>query len=55
MTTPTPVTPIDAAPEAVTDRLGAEVVDVPARLLERLAATRAAVDTGDVGPGRGRT
>jgi alkyldihydroxyacetonephosphate synthase len=47
VTTPTPVTPIDAASEAVTDRLGAATVEVPPRLLERIVATRAAVDTGD--------
>jgi alkyldihydroxyacetonephosphate synthase len=45
MTTPTPVTPIDAGDGGVVDRLGAPTVDVPAPLLERLAASGAAVVT----------
>ena len=46
MTTPTPVTPIDAAPEEVADRLGSPAVEVPSSVIERLAATGAIVDTG---------
>ena len=44
-TTPTPVTPIDAAPDLVADRLGSSAVDVPPAFLERLAGTGATVDT----------
>ncbi len=47
MTTPTPVTPIDAAPGAVTDRLSAQVVEVSPELRERLGATGADVLTDD--------
>ena len=43
MTTPTPVTPIDAAAHDVTDRLAGAVVSIPKGLLERLAASGAAV------------
>jgi alkyldihydroxyacetonephosphate synthase len=45
VTTPTPVTPIDADAEKVVDRLGTTPVDVPPALLERLGATGASVDT----------
>ncbi len=45
MTTPTPVTPIDAEDDKVADRLGAAAVDAPSALLERLAASGAAVLT----------
>ena len=45
MTKPTPVTPIDAAPEGVADRLSSVAVDVPAALLDDLRATGANVDT----------
>jgi alkyldihydroxyacetonephosphate synthase len=45
---PTPVTPIDAEPGDVRDRLGARIVDVPDVLLERMAASGAAVFTDDV-------
>jgi len=43
VTTPTPVTPIDAAAHDVTDRLAGAVVSIPKGLLERLAASGAAV------------
>ena len=46
-TTPTPVTPIDAASDAVTDRLGARVIEVPPDLRTRLDATGATVSTDD--------
>ncbi len=46
-TTPTPVTPIDAASDAVTDRLGARVVEVPPDLRARLEATGATVSSDD--------
>jgi alkyldihydroxyacetonephosphate synthase len=39
VTEPTPVTPIDAKGERVVDRLGAQVVDVPPELLERIGAS----------------
>ena len=45
MTTPTPVTPIDAADDKVADRLGATVIDAPPALLERIAASGATVLT----------
>ncbi|HXY29007.1 MAG TPA: FAD-binding oxidoreductase [Acidimicrobiales bacterium] len=47
MTTPTPVTPIDATPAEVTDRLGAAVAAVPDAVLERIAASGATVVTDD--------
>ena len=47
MTEPTPVTPIDAAPGDVADRLGAPVAPLPAGLLERLSASGATVVTDD--------
>jgi alkyldihydroxyacetonephosphate synthase len=47
VTTPTPVTPIDAEDGKVDDRLGAAVIDAPPALLERLAASGAAVLTDD--------
>ncbi len=47
MTEPTPVTPIDAAPDAVADRLGARAVAVPPAVLDRIAATGATVDLDD--------
>jgi alkyldihydroxyacetonephosphate synthase len=47
MTAPTPVTPIDAAPEAVTDRLAALPATLPPELIEQLVATGAAVLADD--------
>jgi alkyldihydroxyacetonephosphate synthase len=47
VTGPTPVTPIDAEPRDVRDRLGAHVVEVPDTLLEQMAASGAAVSTDD--------
>ncbi len=47
MTEPTPVTPIDAAGADVADRLGAQAVEVPPALLERIAASGATVVTDD--------
>jgi alkyldihydroxyacetonephosphate synthase len=47
VTVPTPVTPIDAEAGDVRDRLGAHVVEVPDELLERMAASGAAVSTED--------
>ena len=47
MTAPTPVTSIDAAADAVADKLGAEVVDVPRELADRIAESGAAVLTED--------
>ena len=47
MTTPTPVTPIDAEDGKVADRLGAAAIDASPALLERLAASGAAVVTDD--------
>ncbi len=47
MTRPTPVTPIVAGPSGVTDRLGASTAEVPAGLLERIAASGATVVTDD--------
>jgi alkyldihydroxyacetonephosphate synthase len=47
VTTPTPVAPIDAAPGGVVDRLGAPTVGVAPTLLERIAASGAAVRTDD--------
>ncbi len=47
MTTPTPVTPIDAVGSEVVDRLGAAVVSVPERALERIAASGAEVVTDE--------
>jgi alkyldihydroxyacetonephosphate synthase len=44
---PTPVTPIDAAPAEVTDRLGGHVVEVDPSVLARLAASGAEVLTDD--------
>ena len=43
MTVPTPVTPIDAAPRDVGDRLGASTVAPPDGLIDRLAASGAEV------------
>ena len=43
MTAPTPVTPIDTEAAAVTDRLAAHLVEVPPDLLERIAASGAAI------------
>ncbi len=48
MTSPTPVTPIDAAPADVADRLGTTAVAVPAAVLERIAAGGIEVRTDDV-------
>jgi alkyldihydroxyacetonephosphate synthase len=47
VTTPTPVTPIDAEAGAVTDRLAARLVEVPPAVLERIAASGADVVTDD--------
>lgn len=47
MTAPTPVTPVDPRPDGVTDRLGGNVVDVPAALADRIARTGAAVSSDD--------
>ena len=47
MTTPTPPTPIDAQGAAVTDRLGATFVDVPAAVLDRITSSGATVITDD--------
>jgi alkyldihydroxyacetonephosphate synthase len=47
VTTPTPVTPIDAEAGAVTDRLAARCVEVPPAVLERIRASGAAVVTDD--------
>jgi alkyldihydroxyacetonephosphate synthase len=47
VTTPTPVTPIDAVDGQVVDRLGAAAVATPPALLERLAAAGVAVLTDD--------
>jgi alkyldihydroxyacetonephosphate synthase len=47
VTIPTPVTPIDAEARDVRDRLGARVVEVPADLLERMAASGADVSTDE--------
>jgi alkyldihydroxyacetonephosphate synthase len=47
MTLPTPVTPIDAEPGAVTDRLSGPVVAVPQDLLDRLAQSGAELLTDD--------
>jgi alkyldihydroxyacetonephosphate synthase len=43
VTTPTPVTPVDAAPAAVTDHFAGAAPPLPAGLLDRLAATGAEV------------
>ncbi len=48
MTAPTPVTPIDAEPGSVTDRLSGAVVTLSERLLGRLAASGAEVLTDDL-------
>ena len=48
MTVPTPVTPIDAEPAAVSDRLGGATPPLPAGIAERLASTGAEVLTDDV-------
>ncbi len=47
MTEPTPPTPIDAPGARVSDRLGAQTVDVPPALLDRIAASGATVVTDD--------
>ncbi len=47
MTEPTPPTPIDAAGADITDRLGAQTVDVPPALLDRITASGATVVTDD--------
>ena len=47
MTTPTPVTPIDASPSEVEDRLGADTKELPVGLLERIAASGAVVSSDD--------
>jgi len=44
---PTPVTPVDAAPSAVTERLGGPRVAVDASLLDRLRGACATVDVDD--------
>jgi alkyldihydroxyacetonephosphate synthase len=45
--TPTPPTPVDAEPSAVTDRIGGPKVAVEQKLLERIAASGAEVRTAD--------
>jgi alkyldihydroxyacetonephosphate synthase len=47
LTTPTPVTPVDAEPSSVRDRLGGAVVTPPAGLIDRIAASGALVLTDD--------
>lgn len=47
MTRPTPVTPVDALPAEVTERLGGRRVEVPADLARRLADACAEVSTTD--------
>jgi alkyldihydroxyacetonephosphate synthase len=47
MTVPTPVTAIDAAPSAVTDRLFGPVAVMPPDLIDRLTASGADVSTDD--------
>jgi alkyldihydroxyacetonephosphate synthase len=47
LTVPTPVTPIDAEPHAVTDRLSGSIVTVPNGLLDRIAESGAEVVTDD--------
>ncbi len=47
MTTPTPVTPIDAGAADVEDRLGAATATIPPDVLDRIAASGAAVRTDD--------
>ncbi len=47
MTVPTPVTPVDADPSVVTDRLSGHVVDISSQLLESLIATGAHVTSDD--------
>ena len=54
VTDATPVTPIDAAGADVEDRLGAPTAEVPAALLDRIAASGAAVSDRRRRPGRGR-
>ncbi len=46
MTAPTPVTPIDASADAVFDRLGGTVAEVPEKLADRIAESGAAVLSG---------
>jgi alkyldihydroxyacetonephosphate synthase len=47
LTAPTPVTPIDAKPHEVTDRLSGSTVSVPTGLLDRMTASGAEVLTDD--------
>jgi alkyldihydroxyacetonephosphate synthase len=47
MTTPTPVTPVDAEPSAITDRLGGTPVEVPGAVIQQLVDTGAEVLTDD--------
>jgi alkyldihydroxyacetonephosphate synthase len=47
MTEPTPVTPIDASPGDVTDRLGGSAVTLPQGLIDRLVESGADVVTDD--------
>jgi alkyldihydroxyacetonephosphate synthase len=47
VTEPTPVTPIDASPDKVTDRLGGPAVTLPQGLIDRLAESGAEVATDD--------
>ena len=47
MTEPTPVTPIDASPEDVTDRLSGPAVTLPLGLIDRLTETGADVVTDE--------
>ena len=48
MSSPTPVTPIDAEPPKIIDRLGGAVVTPPQGLIDRIAASGAVVLTDDV-------
>jgi alkyldihydroxyacetonephosphate synthase len=47
VTTPTPVTPVDAAPAAVTDHFAGAAPPLPAGLIERLGSTGAEVRADD--------
>jgi alkyldihydroxyacetonephosphate synthase len=48
VSSPTPVTPIDAEPSKITDRLAGAVVTPPQGLIDRIAASGAVVLTDDV-------
>jgi alkyldihydroxyacetonephosphate synthase len=47
VTAPTPVTPVDAAPSAIADRLAGPTVELSAAVIERIDATGAEVLTDD--------